>query len=200
MLRRATVPDTVAVNRHARRMSADSSTEGGAFSTVHIRCRSASKRRCPPRADVEAVGRRVHRDGDELVRDLPPATRDAMALAPDDDRNRPVEARVPATSSASGVATTTRTPLARSQGIASPPPHSATGRWKSVPTEPRTGSGWETSVRPSQETSPVAPDEQAERTSAPRFPGRSIPSATRSSGQASSATDWSVVGQRWRCS
>ena len=87
------------------------------------------------------------------------------------------------------------------------------GTWNSVPTEPRTASGWKTSVRVSHATSAVAPDEHAARTIAPRCPGArllarrgsagrtsretSTPStssttATRPSGRAAVAIEWNA--------
>ncbi len=165
--------------------------------TGRIRCRTASNRTMPaatatlrlsdaPGMGIETSSSAASRQPAETPwRSLPTTT----ATGP---HSRASQHR----RSASGVATTMLTPRSRSHGTAALLVHSATGRWKRVPTEPRTASGWKTPVRPSQASRPVAPDEQAERTSVPRLPGRSIPSATRSSGRSSSATVSSVVGQR----
>jgi hypothetical protein len=81
-----------------------------------------------------------------------------------------------------GVVTTTRTPRSRSQGSTAEVGAEATGTANTVPLLARTTLGLPKSVTGAALTSAATPAASAVRSIAPRLPGFSIASATRTSG------------------
>ena len=138
--------------------------------------------------DVEAV-RRAVASGSRRARPRPPARRreTPWRSLPTTRATGPVRSARHSGDAPSGVATTTRDPCSPQPGSArSPSTARPAGGRACRPSRERRRDGRRRCVV-SQTRSPVAPAEQAERTIVPRLPGRSIPSATRTSGSAPSA-------------